>query len=73
VCGHGHGYGGGGGRPPTCFNCGEIGHVSKYCIEPHMICAYCYSPEHVTEDCLDLLKKWEVLVPKVALDYEREI
>jgi hypothetical protein len=25
---HDHGYGGGGGRPPTCFNCGEIGHVS---------------------------------------------
>jgi hypothetical protein len=24
-----------------------------------VLCAYCYSPEHVTEDCPDLLKKWE--------------
>jgi hypothetical protein len=24
-----------------------------------MLCAYCYSLEHVTEDCHDLLKKWE--------------
>jgi hypothetical protein len=24
-----------------------------------MICAYFYSPEHVTKDFLDLLKKWE--------------
>jgi hypothetical protein len=25
-----------------------------------MFCAYCYSPEHVTEDCPEILKKWEV-------------
>jgi hypothetical protein len=24
-----------------------------------VLCAYCYSPEHVTEDFPDLLKKWE--------------
>jgi hypothetical protein len=24
-----------------------------------VLCAYCYSPEQVTEDCLGLLKKWE--------------
>jgi hypothetical protein len=53
------GYGRGGGRPPTCFNCREIGHVSRFCTKPCMLCAYCYSPEHVTEDCPDLLKKWE--------------
>lgn len=46
-------------RPPTCFNCGEIGLVSRFCTKPCMLCAYCYSPKHVTEDCLILVKKWE--------------
>jgi hypothetical protein len=30
-----------------------------FCTKPHVLCAYCYSPEHVIEDCPDLLKKWE--------------
>ena len=58
-CGHNLGYGGVGGRPLTCFNYGEIGHVSRFCTKRHVIFSYCYSLEHVTEDYLDLLKNWE--------------
>jgi hypothetical protein len=52
-------YGRGVSRSPTCFNSGEIGHVSQFYTKPRMLCAYFYILENVTEDCLDLLKKWE--------------
>jgi hypothetical protein len=45
--------------PPTCFNYGDIGHVLIFCTKPHTLYRYFYSTEHVTEDCRDLLKKWE--------------
>ena len=46
-------------EPPTCFNCKEIGHVSRFCTKIPMIYAYYYSPEHVMKDCPDLLKMRE--------------
>jgi hypothetical protein len=55
--------GGGGVEPPTCFNCKDIGHVSRFCTKPRVIYAYYSSPEHVTKDCPDLLKMWEEKIP----------
>jgi len=57
--GHIKGNGGGVSRPHTCFNCGQIGHVSIFFTKLCTLCGYFYSPEHVTEDCPNLLKKWE--------------
>jgi hypothetical protein len=34
--------------PYVCFNCGEIGHVSSFFTKLCVLCAYYYSPEHVT-------------------------
>jgi len=59
-CNQGRGYGGGGVRRPACFNCGEIGHVSRFCTKPCSHCGYLYNPKHVTKDFPSLLKKWEV-------------
>jgi hypothetical protein len=37
----------------------EIGHVLRFCTNLCVLCAYCYSLEHVIEDYPDLVKKWE--------------
>jgi hypothetical protein len=41
------------------FNCGEVGHVSRFYTKPCALCGYCHSTKHVTEDFPDLLGKWE--------------
>jgi hypothetical protein len=33
--------------------------VLRFCTKSCTLYGYCYYLEHVTEDCLDLLKEWE--------------
>lgn len=42
-----------------CYNCGEQGHIQRFCSKPRTICGYCRSTEHDTEECAELLAKLE--------------
>jgi hypothetical protein len=55
----GRGYGGEEGKQPTCFNYGDIGHLSWFYTKPCALCGYFHSVDHVMEDCPELFEKWE--------------
>jgi hypothetical protein len=57
--GRGRGYIGGGGRKHTCFNCGKTCHLEQLYTNPCTLCGYFHSVDHVMEDFLELLEKWE--------------
>ena len=68
--GGGHDRGGGGGfrgvwargrgGPPRCFNCNEVGHIAWDCPLPRRPwCSHCRVNTHSTEDCPELIAKWE--------------
>jgi hypothetical protein len=61
--GHG-GYGKRGGcggymEPSICYNYRELGHIARNCTKPRSSSGHYHNPEHKTEDCPKLIKKWE--------------
>ena len=50
-----------GGRGPIrCYNCDQEGHVAReYPLPKIPLCSQCRVNTHATEDCLELIKRWE--------------
>jgi hypothetical protein len=58
--GRGRGNFGRGGRGPIiCYNCNQPGHLAHDCQNPCMMCTYCRALDHSTEDCPQLVVKWQ--------------
>jgi len=53
-----------GGRGPSkCYNCDEKVHLDRDSPHPRRPwCSHCRTNEHTTEDCLELIAKWEDIV-----------
>jgi hypothetical protein len=45
--------------PIICYNCNQPGHLAWDFQNPYITCTYCRVLEHATEDCPQLLEKWQ--------------